>query len=369
MSLVTKCVAIAALALGCVTASANDAPVVSIHIGGNGSFIRQNEPMRYLVVVSDTEEGDTLAGTVDPASVAVEFQYLQAGVDGFIPQPAEAGLVLGATRGRELIENDDCLLCHVERATGRTAVPTFAAIAEKFQGNLAVAPALAVNIQNGTQGIWGTMLMPAHAMTTPQATAMSYYILSFAGDGNTREFLRTAGDVSVDLDPYLVRGPFGAAMPGRYVLSASYTDKGSAGEASATGYAYHALRYPNVLAAELEAEQGFELETQDGFEVLVPGAADAVARLERVDLTGIATIALATAGSARRWPGGTVELRLGAPDGQRAGTFVVAHDERRLAVGQSVVRVGGLEGVHDLYFVVPEAESVAIGAVCFDCSP
>jgi len=357
-----------ALGLTCATARANDAPVVTIHIGGNGSFIRQTTPTAYLVVVSDTEDGDTLAGTIDPATVAVEFQYLESGADTFVPPPAAAGLVLGATRGRELVESDDCLLCHVERANGPTAVPTYAAIAEKFQGNLAVAPALAVNIQNGSQGIWGTMLMPAHAVTPARATAMASYILSFAGDGNARNFLSTTGDLSVDLDPYLVYGPFGRTMPGRYVLTATYTDRGAADEAPVTGYAIHVFRYPNVLAAELDVVSGFERATREGYDVLAPIAAGAVARLAAVDLTDVSTIALATAGSARRWSGGTVELRVGAPDGERIGTFVAAHSGRELAAARSVVRVGDVTGVHDLYLVVPNEQSVAIGAMCFDCS-
>jgi cytochrome c len=347
---------------------ANEAPFVTIHVGDNETFIRQNESIRYLVVVSDTEDGDTLAGTIDPASAAVEFQYLAQGFETFEPRPAEAGLVLGATRGRELVEGDDCLLCHVERANGPTAVPTYAAIAEKFQGNLAVAAALAVNIQNGSQGIWGTMLMPAHAATTAQAMAMAYYILSFAGDGDMRDFLPVTGQVSVDLDPYLARGPFGPSLPGRYVLTASYTDRGASGEAATTGNAVRAFRYPNVMAGELEVTSNFELETRDDYEVLVPVGANAVARLADVDLTGISTVTLATAGSARRWSGGTVELRLGAPDGERAGTFVVAHAGRQIAVGRSVVRVGDVEGRHDLYLVVPNEQSVAIGALCFGCS-
>ncbi len=356
------------LVLSCAAVRANDAPVVSIHVGGNGSFIRQTTPTEYLVVVSDTEDGDTLAGTIDPANVAVEFQYLESGADTFVPPPAAAGLVLGATRGRELVESDDCLLCHVERANGPTAVPTYAAIAEKFQGNLAVAPALAVNIQNGSQGIWGTMLMPAHAMPPARATAMASYILSFAGEGNSRDFLPMMGDLSADLDPYLVYGPFGRTMPGRYVLTATYTDRGAAGEAAVTGYARHVFRYPNVPAAELDAVSGFERETREGYDVLAPTAAGAVARLAAVDLTDVATITLATAGSARRWSGGTVELRVGAPDGERIGTFVAAHSGRQLDVGRSVVRVGDVAGSHDLYLVVPNEQSVAIGALCFDCS-
>jgi len=212
-------------------------------------------------------------------------------------------------------------------------------------------------------------LMPAHAMTPAQAMAMASYILSFAGDGNLREFLPVTGHVRVDLDPYLARGPFGASMPGRYVLTASYTDRGAAGEAATTGYAKHVFRYPNVIAAELDVQSNFELETRDDYEVLVPVGADAVARLVDVDLTGVSTITLASAGSARRWSGGTVELRLGAPDGERVGTFVVAHVGRQLDVGRSVVRVGDVEGRHDLYLVVPIEQSVAIGALCFDCSP
>jgi len=363
-------IAAALLAIGLVSpvvASANDAPLVSIHVGGNQTFIRQREPLAYVVVVTDTEDGDTLAGTIDPASVAVEFQYLEGEIGNFIPAPAEAAAVVGATRGRLLVEADDCLLCHVESANGPTAVPTYAAIAEKFQGNLAVAPALAVNIQNGSQGIWGTMLMPAHAVTPEQAIAMAYYILSFAGDGSARNFLPISGSVDADLDPYLVHGPFGASMRGRFLLTASYTDRGRESEPSVTDYAALRLRYSNVLAEEWEILGGFERESHDDAAVLVPATNGSVARLANIDLSGVRTLSLASAGSARRWSGGTVELRAGAADGERVGTFVVAHSSRQIAVERSVIHIRNRSGRQDLYLVAPQADSVAIGAVCFDC--
>ncbi|HSG66362.1 MAG TPA: hypothetical protein VLD39_15240, partial [Gammaproteobacteria bacterium] len=309
-------------------ALANDLPVLTIHIGGNASFAWDREPIPYIVVASDTEDGDSLAGTLDPYSVAVEFRYLADGLIDYVPAPADPGAVIGATRGRELVEGDDCLLCHSERATGPTAVPTYAAIAEKFRGELSVAPALAYNIVNGSEGIWGTMLMPAHAATTSEATAMALYVLSFAGASATREFLPISGTVAADSWQHVDSSPLGPTFAGRYVLTAAYTDRGNGAEAATTGTAMHAFRSPNVLATELDERSGFVATESQGLTVLAAGGEGASARLADIDLSDIRNVSLVTLGSARRWSGGRVELRLDAPDGELLGAVDVRHAER-----------------------------------------
>jgi cytochrome c len=346
----------------------NEAPEITIHVGGNQSFVWEREPIRYIVVASDTEDGDSLSGSLNPNSVAVEFQYLAEGYADFRPEPADAGAVIGATRGKELVEGDDCLLCHSERATGPTAIPTYAAIAEKFQGKLSVAPALAYNIINGAQGIWGTMLMPAHSVTPAEANAMALYVLSFASEGSTREFLPISGTVRADFAQRAIDGPFGAAMHGRYLLSASYTDNGNGADAPLVGSATLQFRHPNVMATALEPVGRFDLVDTDGISLLVSSEAGASARLADIDLTEIRSISLATFGSARRWPGGGVELRLDAADGELVGSFDVVHDSRRPEVRRAAIRIDRRRGRHDLYLVVPGAGSTAIGAICFECT-
>lgn len=347
---------------------ANDAPALSIHIGGNASFAWEGEPIRYIVVASDTEDGDSLSGSLDPYSVAVEFRYLADGFMGFAPAPADAGAVIGATRGRALVEGDDCLLCHSERADGPTAIPTYAAIAEKFQGNLSVAPALAYNVLNGSQGIWGTMLMPAHSATMDEATAMALYVLSFANETPGRGFLPIIGSVTPDSHEHVEAGPLGPTLAGRYVLSAAYTDHGNGAEAPVTGTATQVLRSPNVLATELDELIGFEATQSDGTTLLVAAGGGASARLADVDLTGIRNISLVTFGSARRWPGAKIELRMDGVDGALVGAVDAGHAGRRPDFRRSAARIEVRRGRHDVYLVVNDPGAVAIGAICFECS-
>jgi cytochrome c len=350
-----------------LAAFANEPPTVSIHLGGNETFIWDRQPIAYIVVASDPEDGDSLAGSIDPYSIAVEFEYVAEGIESHEIAPADAGAVNGATRGKELVEGGDCFLCHSERASGPTAIPTYSAIAEKFQGNISVAPALAYNIVNGSQGIWGNMLMPAHAVTIEQATAMAQFVLSFASEDSARRFLPVSGSVMGDLDARVEAGPFGRFLPGRYVLSASYTDRGDAGGASAAGGAMHAFRYSNIPAGEADTIDGFSLETENGVEVWVSGAESASLGVSDVDLAGIANIGIATLGSSRRWAGGTVELRLDSTDGPLIGSLEVVHDSRQAEVGKAAARISGTAGKRDLFFVV-KGGNVAIGALCFDCT-
>jgi cytochrome c len=347
---------------------ANDVPVLTIHVGGNETFAWDREPIRYIVVASDTEDGDSLAGTLDPYSVAVEFRFLADGFVDYAPAPADPRAVIGATRGRELVEGDDCLLCHSERATGPTAVPTYAAIAEKFQGNLSVAPALAANIVNGSQGIWGTMLMPAHAVAMDEANAMALYVLSFARSAPARELLPISGTAAADVWQQVEPGPLGPTFAGRYVLTGAYTDRGDGAETAATGTAMHAFRSPNVLATELDERSGFVATESNGVSVLVAGEEGASARLAGIDLSGIRNVSLVTLGSARRWPGARIELRLDAPDGELLGAIEVEHTERQPDFRRSAIRIMPRDDRHDLYVVVDPSGSLALGAICFECS-
>jgi cytochrome c len=350
-----------------LAALSNEPPVVSIHVGGNQSFIWDAQPVSYIVVASDAEDGDSLAGSLDPYSVAVEFTHLASGFDDYQAAPADAGVVNGATRGRELVESDDCLLCHSERATGPTAIPTYEAIAAKFQGNVAVAPALAYNIINGSEGIWGNMLMPPHAATMDQAIAMAQYVLSFADEQRLRNFVPVSATLTPDLAPLLVSTPFGPILPGRYLLTAAYSDRGSAAAPPVSSSAVHAFRYANLLASQADVIDGFDTRAVDGTEVLVPSREAASLGLAAVDLSGIRTIGVSTLGSARRWPGAVVELRLDSPEGTRIGAITVTHGSREVEIESAGTRIHGVQGKHDLYFVVRAPADVAIGALCFDC--
>jgi cytochrome c len=346
---------------------ANEAPSVSIHVGTNQSFLVPGEAVSYVVVVSDAEDGDTLAGSIDVHRVAVTFARMASGYERFTPPALDERVVLGATWGRALIAGSDCVVCHFESSEIPQAIPTFTDIANRFQGNLDAAPALAFKIVNGSKLAWGDIPMPAHPdFGRDEATAIAYYVLSFAG-AEHEDLLPVSGSV----EPELSGGRdtrFGYRWPGRYVLAASYTDSGDDADGARTGYAVEALRYPNVFALDNDGSVGMKaVAVGERDQVLVSSAARAYLTFRGVDLSNIDHLTVSTWGSRSRWSGGRLDFRLDSPSGTQIGTALVTHDSDEPAVHRTRTGIQRTFGHHDLYAVISGDDSVALGSICFGC--
>src|SRR4030095_2946509 len=60
----------------------NEAPFVAVTIlKGNKTFFFPNEPIEYSIDVSDKEDGNVADGNIQPALVAVNFDYIPQGLD------------------------------------------------------------------------------------------------------------------------------------------------------------------------------------------------------------------------------------------------------------------------------------------------
>lgn len=333
------------------TAPGNVAPTVRWDFGGkNRSFYQPGDVVQYAVQVSDPEDGSLKDGRIQAADVLLHFDYLEPGVSlsqlskRIKPKPVPF------ERGKKLVDESDCRSCHaVDRKING---PAYQDIARKYKDDKAAPKRLAEKIIKGGKGVWGEVAMSAHPQLAPKDVAdMVRWILAL-GDF---EAPKTQG--SQALTP-----PVGKE-PGTFVFHAAYSDRGGAGQPALTGSETIALR-----PAQQQAE-GADSLSKGAVKYKRPlnNATTTVLELKhgecfvfkKIDLRGIATISLALDASAQRKHsgGGTIELRLGGPDGKLAGTATIppASDSGGLvAVEMKIDRAawpadGSLQ---DLFFVV-----------------
>ena len=367
-------VALAVLALPVAEGAARDtnaAPVVSAHFGGNRTFLWDGVGLDYRVVVSDAEDGDTLAGTIDPAGVAIAFQYMESGAADFVPVPVEAVTLAAISRGLRLIAASDCVLCHTP--TGDSPIPSYTAIARVYADDAASASGLAAKIVAGGKGVWGDTAMPPHPAFSPaQAGAMVGYILAFAKSGAATEWLPIRGRVAAtggEAGP--ARGPFGASVPGRHVFWAGYTDRGGGGAGPRTGHVVVRLRSPVLLATERDGGRDVAEEPAPGGGIFVVAKRRrAFIRFPAIDLTEVRALAFTIGDSRADWAGGTIEVRTGSAVGPVIGRARVVPQGGARAVRTVVATIARTRGMGALYFVFrggarAKRGSVALGAIGF----
>jgi cytochrome c len=361
--------ALSAVELG--AAGVNRTPVVTVHVDSNRSFLWDDTPLGYLVVASDTEDGDTLAHTIDPEAVGVTFDFAAVGSPAPAPQAVSPALLKSVLPGKALIAGSDCIICHT--ATGERNIPTYDKIAAFYEDDDGGLERLATKIMRGGGGIWGDTPMPPHpGVSHDQARAMVRYILALSDMSARRDWLPTRGRIVVDHDASgLARDAFGLRSRGRYVLSATYTDRGAPGVAPHTGRATLVLRPPVLLATERDFERGIAASTvADGGVLAVAKRRRAHVGFARIDMTGIRQISFVVGDSADRWAGGAIEVRLDSPVGRPIARVEVISDSPQPRLRTVATTIPPTRGFHTMYLLFRGGAgslegSVALAAVVF----
>ena len=292
----------------------NRPPLVTIHFGGNQTFLWPGVSVPYQVIVSDPEDGDTLAGSIKGSEVAVAFDYAANAPDTFEPPDIDPSGLAALRAGKRLIARSRCVLCHT--MAGERPIPSYATIAEVNEGDDGAADRLAAKIITGGKGVWGDAVMPPHpTLTRDEAGAMARYVLSLATPAGRRDWRPLRGTVAGD--PRHATEPYGLRYPGRYLLWAKYIDRGAAGAPRRVGHAVARLRSPVLRVSERDGMKEMrDGRTADGAAIVVPTARRGVLRFDRIDLTDVRRVVFnfAATGSARA--AGTVELRQGSVVGR-----------------------------------------------------
>lgn len=324
----------------------NEIPEVKVTIAGNRSFYFDNRTVDYKVSVSDKEDGQLNKG-IAANQVNFAVDYLSEGKDLALlssnSQNAEAGSVK-FLRGKTLIAESDCKSCHA--VADKSIGPSYKEVAVRYKGNDAALPMLAKKIISGGSGNWGKNVMAAHPQhTEEETTEMVKYILSLA-DGEQAS-LPLAGT-------YALKEHMGAGESGTYVITASYTDKGSKVTGPLTGREVVLLRHPRLQAEDFDSFRsvGRQPPHGDGPSVVSDIKDGSYISFRNIDLTGIKQL---TFNLASGTDGGTIEVRVGSPTGKLVSTAKVnasADDSgwRTLRTVSAPVQ-GNLGGTNELFFV------------------
>ena len=355
----------------------NAPPEVDIVVTrGNRSFFFPGSELEYAIRVTDPEDGSLDDDAIAADAVAVNFDYAPEGYDPIEIAQNHVNTdewVLFA-KGRDMIEENDCLSCHREDVS--SVGPSYRAVAAKYPNTAEQKAISAGRIIAGSVGLWGDHAMSAHPdLSERDAMMMVDYIMSLGGAGPERSVIPLRGS-------YVTRVPEGQGDRGGYLLRAAYTDRGRGRLGSLTSEKIIALRNPSVDVEAYDETRGTQLMTtpNHSFNVVEDGGFIA---FHDLDLTGIGEVEISAQANDRNdAAGGTIEIRLDSPDGKVVGsTEKVVHREldweaelgkerkawiaggkqgpepsirqlRRAYQPTWTAQLEPTDGMHDVYFVV-----------------
>jgi len=345
----------------------NELPQLTWGFNGNQSFFWEDEELDYIINVSDAEDG-TLGNGIDANQVNISIDYLERGFDANEIAMGHAALQESSLfiLGERLMNGSDCNTCH--QMDVKSVGPTYKAIAKKYLGDTKATAYLATKIINGGAGVWGGTAMAAHPqLSTSEAQQMSKYILSLA-DGAT--------DFATRLKPkgsYKFNQHQKGTAEGRYILNATYKDRGGDKIGGLTAREMIVLRSPMVAAAAYdeivkamkftvtpELSQGMLEEDMDivlasnGSQVIYKG----------IDLTGIQGIKIGHLNAGPAFIGGTISIHLDKVDSPALVETPVESALLNLGFAELALPIPTTKGKHDIYIkFTNEGETDLITAV------
>lgn len=193
----------------------NHPPVVKIESPANNAMIPVDNPIAYQIHVSDQEDGDSRYDEINTKEVLLELALqVPAGKSSASPSRArDATPTLDSAL--TIMATNNCYNCHQFNA--KSLGPSFFDIAKRYHRTTAVIDSLTLRIKNGSSGIWGRVeKMPSHPeLSTAAIQSTVRWILQFAARPDRAWFFGTTGILH-----------FPSNRPGRYILTAVYTDHG-----------------------------------------------------------------------------------------------------------------------------------------------
>lgn len=315
---------------------------------GNQTFYWDNATIDYSVEVTDAEDGSLSAGTINPGWVTVSINYLTEGEDiteiaqGHQMNPGTVPASSGEfAAGLKVIEDSDCKACHAinKKVNG----PSYIDVAYRYRGDAGAVERLAAKVIKGGAGNWGETVMSAHPqLSEAQAREAVQYILSLSPKEQSGSSLPPSGS-------YTTREHIGKAEGGKYILMASYQDKGNAGIGPITSQKRYTLRSPKVPATAYSLSSS-KLMEYGGMVIL--GNNDYFG-FKGIDMTGVKeiTVMIGTQGAAPGKP--ELEIHLDKPDGQLLGktSFSDASGGKEFSF-----TITEATGKHDVYVVMRNAD-------------
>ena len=317
----------------------NAQPQVQIEVKGNRSFYFSGRPVVYNVAVQDA--GDS----INRENLFVSIDYIQ-GFDG-AAQNLGHQQVSSTIVGKNLVQTLDCKACH--KVDEKSVGPSYTQIAARYAAQKDAEPYLMQKIIKGSRGVWGEANMPAHPdLKEEDARQIVGWILSLQGGKSGKASLPAAGSVT----------PKPAKGHEVFTLQATYTDAGAAGVRPLTGAAAIFLRPAYMEVKDINQFTGFTAKDSAGTRYLQFPQASGWLALPQVHLAGIKAIELESCCVDAAFSG-TVQVRLGSPEGTVAGTADIAWKGGSNKISIPVQQGGGkLQDVYIVYTLKGKEQSL-----------
>lgn len=328
----------------------NELPEIKWDFVGNRSFYWDNQKLAYEVSVSDKEDG-RLGSGISPNQVVVSIDHLERGYDANMSALGHKAMqeASGFALGKQLMDGSDCATCH--QMDVASVGPNYLEIAKKYVGDAKAEVYLASKIINGGGGVWGETVMAAHPqLSQSEAQQMAKYILSLSSDAPLATMPAKGA--------YTFNQHQSGNTEGKYILTASYRDKGGDQIGPLTAREVVVLRYPKMLAAEYseilkaqkfkvdpEMSQGMFKEEME----LVIGMSDGVVTYNQIDFTGVEAIRFEIAKAGPFFSGGTMSIHLDDPDSEAVVELPIKTNLADFGMEEIETNLPGVEGVHDFY--------------------
>ncbi|AUD02821.1 PQQ-dependent sugar dehydrogenase [Spirosoma pollinicola] len=317
----------------------NTMPEVAISTPDNSTFFFPNQtPFRYSVAVTDKEDK-----AIDRKKVNVALTYIPK-VAGNDQQIGHQQISASYNLGKSLIAGSDCKACH--QIAAKSVGPSFTEVAKKYHDDKTATAKLANKIIIGGGGVWGEHAMAAHPqLSREETTEMVKYIFSLVNQP-TDNRIPPEGNI-------VLKEHVGNDAPSRYILTASYTDKGSMG----TPQPKLALSKSDVLVLRPTKVPGIEADSLHNISKqgkrLGSIHNQSFFMLKGIDLTGIDRLTYRYASKDQT---ATINVHTDSPTGPVISTVVYTATGEWKNFSDVSAAINNPGGKHDLYFVFDKAD-------------
>jgi cytochrome c len=308
----------------------NTLPQVSISTTDNSSFFTNNpQSLKYKVDVKDAEDK-----IIDHNRVKVMLNYI-AKVETGKTLMGHQEIAPTYSYGKEMMASSDCKACHQVNAI--SVGPAFMRISKRYAGKKDQVNRLADKIIKGGNGAWGEHAMSAHPQLSKQnATEIVKYILSLSTPKNV-VMLPQQGAVTL-------KEHINNKDEGRYILSASYTDKGGKLAPALTSNASLVLRPAKIQAEDADGYNNIAVRDKEIANI----HNKSYFVLKNIDLKAINQLTYRYSSANMS---GTAEVHMDSPTGNIISTLNFTPTGKRSDYAELSTEITDPGSKHDLYFV------------------
>jgi len=322
----------------------NEPPKINIKLSDANTIYWANKKLDYNIIVDDLEDGNSGDKTIDPSKVKITFNYIPEGEDMIL---ASIGHQQNAIpKGLELIKNADCEACHAEQK--KVAGPSYQDIATRY--SIEDKQKIIHSIIKGSQGKWGEAMMSPHPQLEIEEVAeMVNYILSLDPDKQVKENLLPISG-SLTFDKHLE-----GQATGKYVLMASYLDKGNPNvEESNLSVIEKLVFVPPRIELEDAIDMHKKLSTWEVGDKTVVGSIKhgREIKVATISFDKLSSLSIGATYNKDYLYHGTVEVRKGKKEGVLLGSKRIEHyDKDKRTANSFEIRIEPTSGVDTLFLV------------------